>query len=686
MPKNLRLVHQTGEAPNGIAQLRDVYDAQLSELAEIRLPDGHASARERFIKEYRLSLPGSWSHYPWLDLALRTISSDDYYELRTNRNRNLLTSEEQSLLRDASVGIAGLSVGSNIAAALCHVGIGARFVLADHDLVATSNLNRTGARVLDVGCPKVEVAARALLEIDPFIECTLYDEGLDARFVDDFVAASDVVLDELDDFQMKVLLRVGAEKHGKPLVMATNLGDSVLVDIERWDEPDAELSPFNGKLEGLSIGDLMETNLSTEQISRFAAQVVGVDNVPLRALRSLPLIGKDLVGRPQLGTTAWMGAGLAAVAVREILLKRPMASGRYRFAIADALELGDDHGTRDERMLVMAQLQPLRLVSGERPALVPPSIIGASGTQEALTALAAYATLAPSPHNTQPWIFRISDDCLAISADHGRALPVADPAQRALAISLGCAAMSAIVAAAAAGIPVAVRVDPQGVVRLQIDRGPVNAVWASLLPGVLDRVTDKRPYLTEPIDPPAVELPDGVDVFFVNSQELRRELADLHLEAVDALAEQAFFSGELASWLRADPRDPRRDGMTLPMPREMAEAMISALRSSGSPLREMGVRDADAIAAGPVVGLLTTVADDMASWIVAGLAWQELCLLSVTQGLAIAPLTAVIENPHTRARLEAIVPLSGAPQMLFRMGRPVSPLPPSARRDPRVEE
>ena len=53
--------------------------------------------------------------------------------------------------------------------------------------------------------------------------------------------------------------------------------------------------------------------------------------------------------------------------------------------------------------------------------------------------LLQYAILAPSTHNTQPWLFKIRGDALELYADRSRALPVVDPASRALTISCGAA-------------------------------------------------------------------------------------------------------------------------------------------------------------------------------------------------------------------------------------------------------
>jgi hypothetical protein len=683
MPERLILRRQPHQpdraawlASLGNPDVRDIYHLQVAELAEIRLPGGTRQARDDFTADYTASEPGVWSYYPWLHVALRTVEPAALYELRTNRNRNLVTTAEQSVLRQAKVAIAGLSVGSNIASALAHHGIGGTYFLADRDDLATSNLNRTQARLLDVGLPKCQLAARALLELDPFAACVLYPGGLDDASADPFVAGSDIVFDEVDDFRIKVKLRLAARAHGKPLLMATNLADSVLIDIERWDLRQDGLEPFNGQLDGVSLDDLMRPDLRPEQVSRFAAQVIGVGNVPLRALASLPLIGGELAGRPQVASTSSMAAGVAAMAARSVLLDAPLASGRYRVSLTDVLGLPDDHGSADQRAAVLASLAP----AGPRPELPDPRTLASDGPDTALRRLATYATLAPSPHNTQPWRFHAADGRLTISPDPARALAVADPSGRALVISLGCAAMGALIAAAAAGLGAIIDFEAESNVRLGLAGTEADHDLARLFPALTSRVTDKRGYPPDPVEPPMPAMPTDIELHYVATPQARAVIADLHRQAVAELARTGSFASELAGWLRTDPADPRRDGMLLPPP--VGAAVIAALRNSGEPLIEMGERDARALAAGPLIGLLTSQADTPAAWLRAGLGWLRLALTAQQAGLAVAPLTAIVENPVTRAAAAALAAPGQHIQILFRLGKSPGRLPPTARREP----
>jgi hypothetical protein len=204
--------------------------------------------------------------------------------------------------------------------------------------------------------------------------------------------------------------------------------------------------------------------------------------------------------------------------------------------------------------------------------------------------------------------------------------------------------MSALVAAAASGLSMTLEITPDGGARLAVAGAETDHALAALFPALISRVTDKRGYPPEAVEPPRLPWREGTSVHYAADRESLEELADLHREAVAELARTGSFARELAGWLRPGPDDPRRDGMTVPLPPDAAAALIAALGLSGEPLKQMGERDAEALAAGPLAGLLTTAQDTQAAWIRAGLAWQRLALTAHTCGLAVAPLTAIVEE------------------------------------------
>ena len=57
------------------------------------------------------------------------------------------------------------------------------------------------------------------------------------------------------------------------------------------------------------------------------------------------------------------------------------------------------------------------------------------------------AILAASPHNTQPWLFEVSGDAVAVYADRARHLGSFDPFRREMHLGLGCAIENFVCAA-----------------------------------------------------------------------------------------------------------------------------------------------------------------------------------------------------------------------------------------------
>src|SRR5216117_2931839 len=91
------------------------------------------------------------------------------------RNLGWVTADEQALLRNRRVAIAGLGgVGGSHLVTLARLGIG-RFNLADLDVFEIENFNRQfGARMSTLGRPKVDVLAETARDINPDVELRLF--------------------------------------------------------------------------------------------------------------------------------------------------------------------------------------------------------------------------------------------------------------------------------------------------------------------------------------------------------------------------------------------------------------------------------------------------------------------------------------------------------------------------------
>jgi molybdopterin/thiamine biosynthesis adenylyltransferase/rhodanese-related sulfurtransferase len=125
----------------------------------------------------------------------------------------------QRKLEEARVVIVGAGgLGSPAAFYLAAAGVGT-LVLADHDAVDRSNLQRqilhTDARI---GMSKVHSAAHALTALNPRTRIAGLTERVTSENVEDLLEGVDVVLDGADNFPVRYLLNDACVKLEKPLV------------------------------------------------------------------------------------------------------------------------------------------------------------------------------------------------------------------------------------------------------------------------------------------------------------------------------------------------------------------------------------------------------------------------------------------------------------------------------------
>jgi molybdopterin/thiamine biosynthesis adenylyltransferase len=307
----------------------DVYAGSLRELFFIDNPTLRKNEKqsEEKAQEYVDSQAGGgiWIYYPWLNLAIKTVSEEMYFRLRTARNKNLITNEEQSLYRAISVGIAGLSVGSSVLSTIVATGGSKNIKIADPDIIEISNLNRMRASLPHVGENKTHVAARLAWEVDPFAHIDTFPEGLTHSALHDFMKGLDVFIDEMDAIDLKIKTRLVCKELRIPVVMATDNGDSVIVDVERFDqEPSREI--FHGRVH---IDPAYLTSMTREQFIKLSSAIIDPSLFTTRQRESILEIGKTLSGVAQLASAANIAGAAVAFVVRRIAAQQPMPSGRY---------------------------------------------------------------------------------------------------------------------------------------------------------------------------------------------------------------------------------------------------------------------------------------------------------------------------------------------------------------------
>lgn len=325
-----------------IHRTHDRVDLAIAELFDIDHPEMKDTKSPGDIAEFSQSLTkgkpsayGSWVFFPWSGNLVHFPPVNDLRRLRTARNRNLVTASEQDKLYGSTILVGGLSVGSNVVDMLISQGIGGKLILVDMDIIEPTNLNRIKTVYSEVGTHKVHMVAKRISEIDPYIDQVHLLDGLNEQNLQQVINGHrpDVLVDEIDNLDMKIQIRAVAKKEKIPVVMATDNGDNAILDIERYDIDDTQVA-FDGRIPQEIIEKIQQGTLSRPETGMLIGKYfVGADNIPLRMFQSLIEVGRTIPSWPQLASAATMSGLVCAYAIKKIILEQPLVSGRHLFDI-----------------------------------------------------------------------------------------------------------------------------------------------------------------------------------------------------------------------------------------------------------------------------------------------------------------------------------------------------------------
>ncbi len=301
------------------------------------------------------------------------------------------------------------------------------------------------------------------------------------------------------------------------------------------------------------------------------------------------------------------------------------------------------------------RIDPGELTAAGLPALSrrPPDL------PSALAAAARVALRAPSVHNTQPWHWSVAGDHLELRADPRWTLNVADPDGRLMVLSCGAALHHARVALHAMGYPTQVRRfsdSARSTLLAEVTVGQSGAPTSTatdLLGAALRRRTDRRELADRPVSEAVVAdlrkaaADHGVWLHVLRSDQARRiVVAAGHADAVE-LAEPDY-RGELERWSHA-PKD-----------------AVAGIPETSLPPRGRGYQTSGEYA------VLYGNGDQPGSWLAAGEALSAVWLTAICHGLAVQPVSSVIEVPAGRAALHSVLFGMGTPYLVLHLGFPAA--------------
>jgi nitroreductase len=297
------------------------------------------------------------------------------------------------------------------------------------------------------------------------------------------------------------------------------------------------------------------------------------------------------------------------------------------------------------------------------------------------------ATRAPSVHNSQPWRFAVGPRRIAVHADPERQLRVADAPGRALLVSCGAAVMNLRVAAEHLGFHPRVRVlpapdDPTLVAVLEVDHRHQGAGGLGVLyPAVAARRTNRYPFsgrrvphsvLAEVIE--AVDLEHAVLRVYDDQAEVDRVVGLVRAAELDATLTVPAAAAERADWVGR-----RQPGEGVP-----AASLGPRAASVRAPFRDLAPgpdpdRERVPFETTPTIAVLSTITDQQADWVRAGMALERALLVLTRAGVSASFMNQPVELPDLRWLLRSPLTGLGQAQMLLRIGYG-PPVPPTPRR------
>lgn len=492
----------------------DEIESQVSELIKLRNPTRNFS-KEELLREVEEFFEingkfdyGNWVYYPWKNTIVHILPEEEFIQVRTIRNQYKITPAEQEKLSQKKIGIIGLSVGQSIAMALALERGCGELRLADFDTLELSNMNRIRASVTDLGLNKSTIAAREIMEIDPYLKVTLYEEGINEDNIEDFFTRGgelDLIVDECDSLDVKILLREVARKKRIPVIMDTS--DRGMLDIERFDlEPEREI--FHGYLGNIDYRDLK--NLTMKEKVTFGLKMTGLETLSSRMKASLIEINQSITSWPQLASAVFLGGALGSHTARNILLDQMTESGRFFVDLDDLIQ------PKLENLVQNPTLEDARLDDSVRNMFFQTSDLNSDYmlSDEELHHIVRIANCAPSGGNMQPWEWVFDKKgVLHLFHDQKRSESLLDFIGTGSLISFGAALENIRMTCAKMGIQISIKThisefeeDKIASIRfIEKSRFPISDKYGYLSPFIENRITNRLNQGRIPIQQSAFE-------------------------------------------------------------------------------------------------------------------------------------------------------------------------------------
>ena len=382
------------------------------------------------------------------------FNKQEYHSEAFSRNIGLLTIEEQNRLSEMTVAVPGMGgVGGVHLMTMVRTGIG-KFHIADFDLFEPVNVNlQYGARVPDFGRSKLEVMKEEALSVNPFLDLTLFQDGITQENIDEFLDGVDVVLDGLDFFKFDIrqLLFKKAAQKGIYVITAGPMGFSSAMLV------------FDPR--GMGFDQYFNITKGLSDREKYLSFAIGLAPRPTHIkYMDFKKVDLDSKAGPSLNVACQICSGMAATEAIKILLKKGRVRSVPCYSQFDPflntyrkgrLPLGNKNPIQVvKKGVVQLLLNKNKSVDQVKAPQLPEPLFDDAGniSQKTMNFLVKAGAQAPSGDNCQPWKFDMRENRIDLFLDPLKDESFFNVNQIASLISCGAVIENIKIAASALGL------------------------------------------------------------------------------------------------------------------------------------------------------------------------------------------------------------------------------------------
>src|SRR5574344_1079582 len=304
-------------------------------------------------------------------------------------------------------------------------------------------------------------------------------------------------------------------------------------------------------------------------------------------------------------------------------------------------------------------------------ATIIPVTTDAQAQNTVFKELISHAIKAPSGHNTQPWLFRIQPNEIEILPDFGQSLPIVDPMNRELYISLGCAAENLCIAAQEKGYLPQLSVEKKDEktysihIALQSASPQSHPLFASIIKNM-------------PVE-------SGIRFYmYIKGEDDYKRLTNYICLGNDVQMSDGAFKKELLDWIRFNRKNAEKtnNGLTnaamgVPgVPSLIARPIVNSFLKP----KTQNKSDLKKIESSSHLVLFTVKENTVEEWISLGRTLERFLLETTRLGICNAYMNQPCEVPElTETIREKLLQTNEHPMLIVRLGY-ASPMPYSPRK------